>query len=61
MSSNKNVNEIVSELESLGKVVGLKVNGFNSITHNGQTEIKKVIMMTYEYGHLDYPKRVSAD
>jgi hypothetical protein len=41
VSSNKNVNEIVSELESLGKVVGLKVNGFNSITHNGQTEIEK--------------------
>lgn len=62
VTSNKNIKEIVNEAKNLGKVVDVKVTDYDPMLYPGLTDIeKKVILMAYNHGYLDYPRRITAD
>jgi len=62
VTSNKNIKEIVNEAKNLGKVVDVKVADYDPMLYPSLTDIeKKVILMAYNYGYLDYPRRITAD
>ncbi|AGJ62204.1 helix-turn-helix domain-containing protein [Saccharolobus islandicus] len=62
VTSSKNLREILTEIESLGKVKRVETTDFNPILYPNLTEWeKKVLTVSYSYGYLDYPRRATAD
>jgi len=62
VASNKNLKEIISQIENLGKVHKREIADFNPILYPSLTEWeKKVLIVAYNYGYLDYPRKASAD
>jgi len=61
-TSNKNLKEIISQIESLGKIHKMEITDFDPILYPSLTEWeKKVLSVAYNYGYLDYPRKASAD
>jgi len=62
VTSSKNLKEIISEIESLGKIEKVEITDFNPVLFPNLTECeKKVLMVAYSYGYLDYPRKASAN
>lgn len=62
VTHSKNLREITSELEGIGKVAELKAYDFDPFLSPELTDTeKKILGLAYYYGYLDYPRRISAD
>ncbi|ARM75516.1 helix-turn-helix domain-containing protein [Acidianus manzaensis] len=62
VTNSKNIREILKELESIGKITDIQISDFNLFLSPKLTKTEtRVLGMAYEYGYLDYPRRISAD
>lgn len=60
--SSKYLKKVIDEIESLGRINKIEIVDFDPILHPNLTEWeKKVLMVAYSYGYLDYPRKASAD
>ena len=59
---SRNLNELLEELKSLGKIEEVKTEDFDPSFTLDLTEMeRKVLMVALSKGYLDYPRRVTAD
>ncbi|AWR96916.1 bacterio-opsin activator [Acidianus sulfidivorans JP7] len=61
-TSNKNIKQIIKEVENIGKIKDLRVFDLDLFISPDLTDIEtKVLQMSYKYGYLEYPRKISAD